>query len=93
MSKIIGEREDIIWGRSKAFVKQELKDNSDQLTELKIPTLILWGKQDRWIPVKIATLFANTIPNAELIIYDNCGHVPMEEIPEETIRDVSLFLE
>ncbi|PCI94506.1 MAG: alpha/beta hydrolase [Flavobacteriales bacterium] len=75
------------------IVKQELKDNSDRLTELKIPTLILWGKRDRWIPVKIATLFANTIPNAELIIYDNCGHVPMEEIPEETIRDVSLFLE
>jgi pimeloyl-ACP methyl ester carboxylesterase len=74
------------------FVKQEIKDNSHQLPNLKIPTLILWGRQDRWIPVRVASLFADAIPNSQLIIYENCGHVPMEEMAEETIRDVTDFL-
>ncbi|MFT5858612.1 MAG: pimeloyl-ACP methyl ester carboxylesterase [Flavobacteriaceae bacterium] len=75
------------------FVKQDIKDNSSQLNKLNVPTLILWGKEDRWIPVKIAELFAEKIAHSELIIYDDCGHVPMEEIPDQTIRDVSSFLQ
>lgn len=75
------------------FVKQDIKDNSNQLNKLKVPTLILWGKEDRWIPVKIAEQFAEKIADSELIIYDDCGHVPMEEIPDKTIRDVSSFLQ
>ena len=56
-------------------------------------TLILWGKYDEWIPVAMAHQFYKDLPNARLTIYDNAGHVPMEEIPQETVQDVIAFLE
>ena len=74
------------------FVQQKIMDNSDQLHKLVVPTLILWGRQDKWIPIRIGSLFANSIPNSELIIYDKCGHIPMEEIPKQSIIDVEIFL-
>ena len=59
---------------------------------LRLPTLILWGEQDTWIPVGHAHRFHELIPDSELIIYPDVGHVPMEEIPEQTARDTADFL-
>lgn len=57
-----------------------------------IPVLIMWGEHDRWIPVQNAHRIAAAIPHAELIIYEDAGHVPMEEIPERTADDAAQFL-
>lgn len=57
-----------------------------------IPVLIMWGEHDRWIPVQNAHRIAAAIPHAELIIYDDAGHVPMEEIPQITAADTRRFL-
>lgn len=63
-----------------------------QLAEIRTPTLILWGEQDIWIPVSDAEVFLQNIPNSQLIIYPNVGHVPMEEIPDQTVEDSLAFL-
>lgn len=63
----------------------------DNLNQIHIPVLIQWGKLDRWIPVEHAYQFAERIPNAQVIVYDEAGHVPMEEIPEETVQDAIGF--
>lgn len=47
------------------------------------PTLILWGENDRWLPVSNAYSLHAEIPNSELAIIRHCGHVPMEECPSE----------
>lgn len=46
------------------------------------PTLIVWGRQDAWIPVSFAERFTRAIPSARLTILDGCGHMPQEEQPE-----------
>jgi len=82
-------------GNPEAFlrlVNARYKDNSRQLRKLKIPVLILWGKEDRWLPVENAYRFHETIPENDLIVYDYVGHLPMEEIPEDTAQDVMAFL-
>jgi pimeloyl-ACP methyl ester carboxylesterase len=56
------------------------------------PTLILWGRDDSIINVKVADKFAETLPDSSLVIYDNVGHLPMEEIPERSAADVLAFL-
>ncbi|MCC5932941.1 MAG: alpha/beta hydrolase [Balneolales bacterium] len=56
------------------------------------PVLIIWGEHDRWIPVQNAHRIAAAIPHAQLIIYEDAGHVPMEEIPLRSAADVSAFL-
>jgi pimeloyl-ACP methyl ester carboxylesterase len=62
------------------------------VNEVRVPTLILWGAKDRWIPPAHAPLFERDIPGSRLIVYDGLGHVPMEEDPARTAEDVARFL-
>ncbi len=68
-------------------------DQTDKLKLIKQPTLILWGGKDTWITPDNAEKYAKALPNAEVIIYPEAGHVPMEEIPEKTAHDVLTFLQ
>lgn len=68
-------------------------DSRDSLSMIRIPTLILWGEQDSWIPVSHADRFGQAIPNSEVVIFPHAGHVPMEEIPAETLPVVLRFLQ
>jgi pimeloyl-ACP methyl ester carboxylesterase len=54
----------------------------DRLHEIRVPTLILWGKDDRVTPVEVAEQFHARIPGATLALVTNCGHAPMLERPE-----------
>ena len=51
------------------------------------------GREDAWIPLSLSDIFVANIPNNKLIIYENCGHIPMEEIPEKSVTDVINFFE
>ena len=67
-------------------------DNSARIPALEVPTLILWGAEDRSVPVASAERFHRDIRGSRLIVYPRAGHAPMEEIPAETIRDTRAFL-
>ncbi len=62
------------------------------INDSEIPVLIMWGRLDTWIPVSNGYRLHEAITHSELIIYDDLGHVPMEEDPERTIADVREFL-
>jgi pimeloyl-ACP methyl ester carboxylesterase len=64
----------------------------EKLATLKIPTLILWGEEDNLIPVKSAKWFAEAIPGAKLVVYPKVGHVPMEEVADQSAADAAAFL-
>ncbi|MDE1172440.1 MAG: alpha/beta hydrolase [Parvibaculaceae bacterium] len=64
-----------------------------RLDEIRVPTLILWGDRDGLIPVAYAHEYARLITGAKLIIYPGVGHIPMEEIAEQSAGDVRSFLE
>jgi len=55
----------------------------DQLATITTPTLVIWGKQDRILPVAHAYIAAKGLPNARLHIFDPCGHHPHLERPTE----------
>ena len=67
-----------ICGQRAKLTRLLLKD----LAKITAPTLIIWGRQDRIIPVKHAPIAAAGIPNAKLNVFDKCGHMPMFEYPE-----------
>lgn len=82
-------------GNPDAFLKlvnTEAKDNTSQLKNIAVPTLIQWGASDMWIPMHNAYRFHHLIPNSKLKIYPNIGHLPMEETPDESALDVLDFL-
>jgi len=61
----------------------------DRLQLINVPTYIMWGAKDSWIPVETVDLFQDTmnIPESNIFIYQNLGHVPMEENPSLTVLD------
>ena len=56
------------------------------------PTLVLWGGRDRIIPPTLAQRFARDIPGAQVLLFDELGHVPQEEDPARTVAAVKAFL-
>jgi pimeloyl-ACP methyl ester carboxylesterase len=65
---------------------------SAQIAQVRQPTLILWGGQDRLIPTSDAHRFQADIPGSRLTIFDDLGHVPHEEDPARTVAVVQAFL-
>ena len=64
----------------------------EKVINIQQATLILWGADDRLIPLEVAQQFHKDLPNSTLVIFDNLGHVPMEEDPERSIEPVLQFL-
>lgn len=62
------------------------------IKDLKLPTLILWGAQDRLIPPDYGRRFAQDIAGSKLVMFDALGHVPQEEDPAATLVPVRDFL-
>lgn len=69
-----------------------VQDPSAKIQALEVPTLILWGSEDRGIPVSCAERFHRDVRHSQLVVYQGVGHVPMEEIPGESSRDARAFL-
>lgn len=65
----------------------------DRLGEIACPTLIIWGEEDRLVPVRDAAEFEWLILDARKIIYPDTGHMVMLERPERFNADVRAFIE
>src|SRR4029453_12923719 len=62
------------------------------LKRLDVPTLIIWGGKDHWVPTADAFRFQNDIKGSELEIFEALGHNPMEEDPKATAAAVAAFI-
>jgi pimeloyl-ACP methyl ester carboxylesterase len=76
--------------------RQIMPDDVDQISArystIGLPTLILWCDHDRIVPVEIGLKLRREMPNATFSIIDQCGHMPQEEQPEETMLQIRRFL-
>jgi len=61
--------------------------------ELQTPVLVVWGKYDRFINVKLAHEIVETLPNAKLEIIDKSGHYVHMDKPQELVQVASRFLD
>jgi pimeloyl-ACP methyl ester carboxylesterase len=75
-------------------LKEQLNNSNlgDRVKEIQIPTLLMWGDQDEWVPLIIMQQFEQALPNSQSIVYEGIGHLPMEELPIQTSRDAHGFL-
>jgi pimeloyl-ACP methyl ester carboxylesterase len=62
------------------------------LERVKIPTRIVWGRQDQLVPLECGELYQKAIKNSELVVIDNCGHAPQIERPTEFVKTALEFL-
>jgi 2-hydroxy-6-oxonona-2,4-dienedioate hydrolase len=67
-----------------ALAKNAIRNNlGEEVSQIKQPTLLIWGNNDNITPVFVGQEFHKLIPNSELHFIDKCGHAPMMERPEE----------
>jgi pimeloyl-ACP methyl ester carboxylesterase len=82
-------------GNRAAFIAKANEPMIDHTARLKLittPTLILWGRNDHWIPVAHATRFSKDLLHSKVEIMEDTGHVPMEERPLQSVAHTLQFL-
>ena len=57
-----------------------------------LPTLILWGKDDKIIPPSAADVYATAIKGAKVELFDKCGHMPEIEKKDQFLAKLTAFL-
>jgi pimeloyl-ACP methyl ester carboxylesterase len=80
------------WQKNEVGWKGLRTDFADRLGELRVPTLIVHGEHDRFVPVAWARRAHERIPDSELRVLRDCGHMPPRERPEEFNEVVGRFL-
>lgn len=63
-----------------------------RLATIKVPTLVIWGKEDKLIGPAAGEWYQRNIPGSTLRIYPGIGHLPQEEAPEVTLADLKAWL-
>lgn len=76
---------------SSALDEQSAAGYMERIPQILIPTLILWGENDAWIPLANGRRFHREIPDSRLVVIPRCGHVPQEEVPNIITRYISAF--
>ncbi len=65
---------------------------AERLSELTLPTLVITGDNDRIVPTEQSVRLAEELPNAQLVVIPQCGHLPHEERPAAFMQAVTEFL-
>jgi len=74
-----------------SITEQDLLDH--RLSEIRCPTLIFWGEQDKALPKEMAGVFHGKISGSRLRMIPGCGHNIPEEKPKEVLDEMERFLE
>ena len=76
-----------------ALAKSAIRNNlGEELNQIKVPTCLIWGKNDTVTPPFVAEEFKKLIPQSELHFIDKCGHAPMMEVPTAFNEILANFL-
>lgn len=65
----------------------------ERLHEILAPTLVISGDDDRIVPLEDSQRLASELPNAQLVVIPNCGHIPQEECPDAFLAAINAFLD
>lgn len=77
-----------------SLAKSAIRNNlGEEISQIKQPTLLIWGSNDVVTPPFVAKEFHRLIPNSELHFIEKCGHAPMMEVPENFNKLLEEFLE
>jgi pimeloyl-ACP methyl ester carboxylesterase len=78
-----------LWELTRASRPGALQERLDELT---MPVLVLTGDDDRIVETADSIRLGSELPNADLVVLENCGHVPQEECPAAFMNAVESFI-
>ena len=62
------------------------------LHRISVPTLLIWGDDDKLVPAQHGTAFQALIPGAQLTVFEHCGHVPQVERADAFVTAITDFI-
>jgi len=86
---LVEDWDKVLWELTIASSESDL---ADRLNDFNMPVLVITGDDDRIVPTEESIRLASDLPNAELVIIEESGHLPHEEQPEEFMKAVQSFL-
>jgi pimeloyl-ACP methyl ester carboxylesterase len=86
-----GAREAVV-ATAQQIMPEDIEAIASQYHTISVPVLIIWGEEDEVVPLSVGKQFRRDIPNSEMLILPQCGHIPQEEEAQETTRIVKAFL-
>ena len=86
-----GAREAVV-ATARQIVPEDIEAVTARYQTISVPVLIIWGAEDEVVPLSVGNNFKRDIPNSELVILPECGHMPLEEEAGETNRLITQFL-
>ena len=69
-----------------------LQDPVPSLSSIQVPTLLIWGEKDAFIPIRNSNDYLKVMPNAKRVSLPNIGHLPQEEQPSIGLAALKDFL-
>ena len=75
-----------------AAIRSDPRPHAGVERQVRVPTLIIWGAEDRLIPPREGERLAERIPGSRLVVIPDAGHLPQREQPEAFSRAVAEFL-
>jgi pimeloyl-ACP methyl ester carboxylesterase len=78
---------------ARQIVPEDLDATVARYPSLTVPALLLWGREDRVVPLWVGERLARELPDATLVVLDSCGHLPAEEMPRESLAVLTAFLD
>lgn len=76
----------------RSFDQDILQQLCQSYAQMKMPILLIWGEQDKWVPVSHLARLLEDFPHAEQMTIPFCGHAPQEEAPDELNPQLTQFL-
>ena len=78
-----------LWELTAASRRPDLESRLDEIT---LPVLVVTGDDDRIVPTEQSVRLAGELPDAELVVFPSCGHLPQEECPAPFLEAVTAFV-
>lgn len=74
------------------ILPSDLDGLTARFPEIDVPALLLWGRHDRVVPLSVGERLSDALPQATLKVLEECGHLPAEELPKDSLEIVESFL-
>jgi pimeloyl-ACP methyl ester carboxylesterase len=70
---------------------ENLSEYVARLNTIQVPSLLIWGREDRVVPLRIGQRLARELPKSRLVVIDRCGHMAQEECTGEVTNALRAF--
>jgi pimeloyl-ACP methyl ester carboxylesterase len=77
---------------ARQVIPSDIEGLSQKYSQITTPTLILWGEEDKLVPLSMGQRLHIAIPDSKLVVFENIGHAPQEEHPAGVLSAVETFL-